>query len=84
MERYHFHLHECGDVTPDYEGIAQPDMLSARDYAIKAAREIMCAEINKGHLCLACSIEVVNAGGQPVMSVPFREAVIITGLSAGY
>lgn len=80
MARYFFNLHECGTVTVDEEGFEQPDLGAARIEALRAARDVMCAEVSEGRLCLGCCIEVVDVTGQVVMSVPFREAITITGL----
>jgi hypothetical protein len=40
----------------------------------------MAAEITEGKLCLSCRIDVLDEDGRPVIVVPFREAVTVTGL----
>jgi hypothetical protein len=40
----------------------------------------MCAEVTEGKLCLACYIEVHDETGDVVMTVPFKEAVTVTGV----
>ena len=72
-----------GERSGGFEGKDLPDREAIRECAIAAARSIMCAEVEQGRLCLACSIEVVGADGEPVMSVPFREAIIVTGHRLG-
>jgi hypothetical protein len=34
MARYHFHLHECGTVIPDEEGLEKPGLESVRQEAL--------------------------------------------------
>lgn len=80
MARYFFHLHECGTVSLDSTGIERDGIDDVREEACKSAREVMCAELKEGRLCLACYIEVLDDAGTVVLTVPFREAVKITGL----
>ncbi len=79
MQRMFFHLHECGTVTRDEEGRDLPDIESAERAAIEAAREIMCAEVARGHLCLDCHIEVVDEQGERLVFLPFADALVVTG-----
>lgn len=79
MPRYYLHLSECGTITPDVEGGNYPDLRHAREAAISGAREIMCAELAQGKLCLGCHVEIADDAG-PVEQIPFRELVTITGL----
>ena len=78
MARYFFNLYECGTLIPDEEG-RECDFASLREKAIRDARDIMSAEVKKGQLCISCRIEVVDAAGNLVLEVPFREALEITG-----
>ena len=80
--RFFFDLHECGRVTPDREGKDYPDLDTAITAAIEAAREIMCAEVSDGRLCLSCHIDILDEQRQRVHTMKFRDAVVITGLDA--
>ena len=80
MARYHFHLHECGSVISDEEGLDKPDLESVRHEALMSAREIMSNEVKIGKLCLGCHIEVEDEAGQVVLTLPFKEAVQVSGL----
>jgi hypothetical protein len=40
----------------------------------------MAGEVKAGTLCLGCRIDVLNEHRELVMSVPFRDAVAVTGL----
>jgi hypothetical protein len=80
MARYHFHLHECGTIIRDEEGLKKPDLDSVREQALRSAREIMGGEIKSGKLCLGCHIEVQDEAGQVVLVVPLKDAVEVTGI----
>lgn len=80
MQRYFFHLNECGTATLDEEGVLLPALADARARAIDQARAIMCAEVQEGRLCLSCNIEVRDADGHVALSVPFKEALHVSGL----
>jgi hypothetical protein len=80
MARYHFHLHECGTVITDDEGLDKPDLESVRFEALMSAGEIMSNEVKKGKLCLSCHIEVEDEAGQVVLTLPFKEAVQVSGV----
>jgi hypothetical protein len=80
MARYHFHVHECGTVIDDEEGLERPNLESVRHEALISAREIMSNEVKNGKLCLSCHIEVQDETGQVVLTLPFKEAVQVVGI----
>lgn len=79
MPRFFFHLHECGEVTPDEEGCELPDLEAAHVRAVEAARDVMAGEVRYGALCLDCSIRIADARGEPLMRVLFRDALAVSG-----
>lgn len=79
MTRYFFHLSEKGVVTEDKEGRDLPDFVTARHYAVAAAREMICAKVEDGALCLGCHIEIENPSSGERQVVEFRDVVRITG-----
>lgn len=79
MARFHFNLHECGDIVIDEDGVERADLAAVRTEAIEAAREVMGAEVKQGRLCLSCHIEVTDEHGERVLVIPFRDALTITG-----
>lgn len=81
MTRYYFDLHECGNVTSDVEGIELASLSHVHRDALAGAREIMCAELAEGRLCMSCHIEVHDDTGSTVLTMPFKDAVTITGLA---
>ncbi|WP_445192269.1 DUF6894 family protein [Sphingomonas sp. Tas61C01] len=77
MPRFFFHLHDCGNFTPDEEGRELADMDAAVAVALHEARELLAAEIAEGKLCLGCRIEVVEEHSDRAMIVPFSSTVQI-------
>jgi hypothetical protein len=65
------------DLVEDKEGLFLEDAEAARREAIRSARDILCAELRKGHLRLDGEIEVADEFGQPILTVPFSQAVSI-------
>lgn len=82
MPRYYFHLRN-DEIVDDEEGRELPDIAAARECAIEAARELTCASIHRGRLNLDHYIEVVDAEGEPLFRVAFREAFIAGGTLIG-
>jgi hypothetical protein len=80
MPHYFFNLHECGTLVRDDEGREVSDATQLRQLAVREARQLMSAEVTDGQLCLSCHIEVLDADRRPVLVVPFREAIAVTGL----
>ncbi|HZF44102.1 MAG TPA: hypothetical protein VEZ48_11920 [Sphingomonadaceae bacterium] len=80
MTRFYFNLHECGHCTLDEEGVLLVNEGAARAQALAEARAIMSAEVAEGRLCLSCHIEVLGADGRSVVTVPFIEALAVSGL----
>lgn len=80
MDRFFLHLHECGTLVEDEEGRDLPDAAAARDAAIKEARHVMSDEVLHGRLCLSCCIVIEDAEHVEIGRVPFKDAVVLSGL----
>lgn len=80
MPRYYFHHQECGDLTADTIGAECADLHAAELRAFERAREIIAQEVLGGELCLGCSVDVHDDQDRFLIRVPFRRAVVITGL----
>jgi hypothetical protein len=74
VPRFFFHLYD-DIVSLDPEGKEFPTLDDARQHAIKAARELACAEVLHGHLGLNHRIEIVDRTDAPVATVTFKEVV---------
>ena len=79
MAHFYLHLHECGKVLIDEQGRDFENVEGARREAVRTAREIMCAELTDGKLCLACHFEIENADDGTSLTVEFRDTIEITG-----
>jgi hypothetical protein len=80
MRRLYFHLHECGETITDDEGAEVEGLAEAQVRALREARSIMSGEVAAGRLCLSCHISVEDAQGTVLLTIPFREALTISGL----
>jgi hypothetical protein len=63
----------------DEDGAIFPDLALARDYAVNAARDLVCEDVHKGHLNLDHRIDIADETGAVVMTVAFRDAFMVTG-----
>ena len=77
VPRYHLNLFNDQDVA-DEEGIDLPDLASAKLRAIAGGRSVMAEHLLLGRpLNLAHRIEIADASGKVLATVPFRELVTI-------
>ena len=85
MPRFHLHVRTPSEFIEDEEGIEVADYSSAIVEAVRGARCLMTGEVARGTLRLDQSIEIHDAAGQHVTSVPFSEAlkVIVSAAQAG-
>ena len=73
MPLFRFHIYNDTE-TIDHEGKQFPDLAAARQHAIKGARDLMCAGVEKGEINLSDWIEVEDENSD-VTVVPFRDAL---------
>lgn len=79
MPRFYFHLFNDA-IVKDEEGAELPDIQSARDRAIEAARSLIGSYIIDGErVHLMHHIDVTDDNGRQVLSIPFKEVVDIVG-----
>lgn len=77
MQRYFFNVYNDVDVIDD-EGLELPDLSAAKDEAIRGARGMMADHILAGRpVSLSHRIEVADADGKVMASMPFRELITI-------
>ena len=75
----HYYFHVFNDVTAiDEEGRELPDADAAREYALEAARALVCESVHQGHLNLDHRIEIEDETGART-PLTFREAFTIQG-----
>jgi hypothetical protein len=78
MPRFYFHVCNGTGLVEDEEGQELPDFDSARLSAIRSARDIMAADVQRGMLDLSSFIEIEDSGHQLVYTLGFQEAVDLT------
>lgn len=76
VPRFFFHLYD-DTVVLDGEGMELPDVDTAEQQAIEIAREMASFEVAQGHLGLNHRIEVADAAGAEVLTVHFKDAVMV-------
>lgn len=79
MPTFYFHLEMRDHVYLDQEGRSFPNLEQARASAILDVRGLMAADVKAGCLCFDCRIGIADEQGVVVLTVPFREAVEISG-----
>jgi hypothetical protein len=75
MPRFHFHIRTASETIVDDEGAEVPDYSAALIEAVRGARCLMKGEVARGTLYLDQSIEIHDAAGRHLTSVPFTEAL---------
>jgi hypothetical protein len=83
MTLFFFNLVEKDLVVIDGEGRDLPDFAAVRRIALAAARDLMCADVTRGHLYLDSRIEVRDCSSTLVLSLRFEEAVTVVRAHVG-
>ena len=79
MPRYFFHIRCHGEtLSKDEFGLDFPDVVSAHNQALRAARDLDSAFLARGKDPKDCTVEVENTSGELVVSLSF--AAIFNGL----
>jgi len=75
LPRFYLHVRTPAGLIEDNEGAEFSDYASAIVEAVRGARCLMKGEVAAGTLCLYQSIEIYDAAGTHLTTVPFTEAV---------
>ena len=75
MPRFFFNVRDEAGFAEDEEGLDLARAEEARDIAIDGARSILSDQARQGRVDLRGRVEVADAGGVPLFSVDFAEAV---------
>jgi hypothetical protein len=77
MPRYFLNIYNDEDVL-DEDGTDFPDLAAAKQEAIRGARGMMADHVAEGRpINLRHRIEIADAGGVVLASIPFRELITI-------
>ena len=71
MPHYFFHIRAEGHLIPDEEGLILPDLAGARQEAVCSIRDLMADAGFEVGVSWDEKIEVADASGATVLSVPF-------------
>jgi hypothetical protein len=74
---YYMHVGSGLRFAEDHEGRDLPDDETAREEAVKGARDMMAGELHQGQLDLSSFIEVEDETHKLLFTVTFAEAVKI-------
>ena len=77
VQRFYLHVHNHDGEAVDREGQDFADLDGARDAAIAGIRSLLCSELTEGRLDLRATIEIDDAQGSRVLSIPYAEALRI-------
>jgi len=75
MARYFLHINNGGGYSEDSEGQELADLDAARAAAIEGVRSLLSEEARQGQLDLSGKIEIADADGNILLTVPFSDAV---------
>ena len=76
MPRFYFNLRNEISVE-DEEGKELDDAEQAREMAVVSARSIMAEGVRYGRLVLSDEIDILDAQGVKILTLPFRDAIRI-------
>ena len=76
MPRFFFNVYD-DVVAIDHEGMELPNLEAARLSALQGARELIAEQVKHGYIVQTHWIDVVDEGGNTVLTLSFRECVTI-------
>jgi hypothetical protein len=75
MPRFYFHIMAGSRTIVDPEGTVLPTLDSAREEAIRDARELMSAAVLAGRDISQRSMKICDEGGQVLLTVLFADTL---------
>jgi hypothetical protein len=75
MALYFFHLRNSSGYLLDEEGQEFPDLETVRAEAVRTVRSILSEELKAGQIDLRGRLEVTDAEGALLLTLPFSETV---------
>lgn len=79
MPQFYLHIHNAHGDAEDDEGSDASSLAEAREKAIKGIRSLLSSEVANGQMNLRGRIDISDQSGKVLLSVPFKDAVTITG-----
>ena len=78
MPLFYFHVCNGTGFVEDEEGTDLADLAAAGEFAVRCARDIMAADVQRGALDLSSFIEIVDVDHRLVRTLGFDQAVDLT------
>ncbi|HWA19853.1 MAG TPA: helix-turn-helix transcriptional regulator [Devosia sp.] len=79
MPRFFLNIREGKKLIPDEEGIDAPDLTATRQHALQDIREILAERIRAGEALDGSLLEITDAKGRKLDSIPFRDVIRLGG-----
>ena len=79
MPQFYLHIYNDHGDAEDDEGLEAPSLAVAREKALHGIRSLLAAEVENGSFNLAGRIDIKDARGEVLLTVPFNEAVDVKG-----
>jgi hypothetical protein len=76
MARFFFHIRKASELECDALGVELPDIASARQWAIRAARDLLADMTARGQDAGGWTIEIADEDGTPLDWVPLPDLPI--------
>ena len=70
VNRYFFNFRKGEQLSRDWVGMYLPDLDDAKDEAIRTCCDLMMIANSTGEVASDCKIEVADASGEPVLTIP--------------
>jgi hypothetical protein len=78
MAQFYLHIYNDHGEAEDDEGLEVASLAVAREKAVQGIRSLLAAEVENGSFNLAGRIDIKDAAGTVLLTVPFKEAVAVT------
>jgi hypothetical protein len=72
VNKYYFNCREGDQITRDRVGMYLPDLDAARAEAVSVLQDLILVAENSDEPPQDCEIQITDAGGQTVLSLPFQ------------
>ncbi|GGD24280.1 DUF6894 family protein [Aureimonas glaciei] len=76
MPKFFLNIHKDGQTVKDEEGVDFPDIESAVEEAMAAAREIIAENIKRNEApCIGHAFEIIDSRGAVLRTLPFSDSL---------
>jgi hypothetical protein len=73
VNRYFFNFRHGDEIAGDYLGMYLHDLDEAREEAIRTCHDLLTVAELAGELPCDCEVQVADASGEPLLTIPFGE-----------